>query len=95
MNHKKDFPLSSLPDSLYEAVRLFIINVSIRSLRDRRTEHNSMLIHASRFTAVHQKLAARAERYKDGIKRQINAYGKLPDAVEQSSHIKDLKGLLI
>lgn len=91
LNHKKDFPLSSLPDSLYEAVRLFIINISIRRLWGQANSHNSMLIHASRFTAVHQKLAARAERYKDSIKRQINAYGKLPDALEQSSHIKDLK----
>ena len=90
LNHKKDFPLSSLPDSLYEALRLFILNVAIRRLRGQTDKHNSMLIHASRFTAVHQKLAARAERYIDSIKKQINAYGKLSDALEQSSHIKDL-----
>ena len=33
LNHKKDSPLPSLPESLYEAMRLFVINVAVRKLR--------------------------------------------------------------
>ena len=94
LTHKKDFALPSLPESLYEAMRLFVINVSIRKLRGQGHQHNSMLIHASRFTDLHKKLAAHAKRYVEALKKDINAFGKLPDAVNHSSRIADLKETL-
>ncbi|MFZ6664855.1 Z1 domain-containing protein [Peijinzhouia sedimentorum] len=48
--HKKDDQLpSSLPDSLKQAIRCFIITCAIRRLRGQTTVHNSMLVHVSRF----------------------------------------------
>lgn len=94
LNHKKDFPLPSLPESLYEAMRLFVINIAVRKLRGQGHQHNSMLIHASRFTDLHKKLAAHAGRYIEKLKKDINAFGKLSDAVNHSNRIKDLKETL-
>jgi hypothetical protein len=94
LNHKKEFPISKLPESLYEAVRLFLLNVAIRKKRGQGQQHNSMLIHISRFTAIHQKIAFLIERYLFEIRKDINSFGKLPDAERHSKHIKDLKETL-
>ncbi len=47
---KKDDQLpSSLPESLKRAIRCFIITCAIRRLRGQTKDHNSMLVHVSRF----------------------------------------------
>jgi hypothetical protein len=90
-SHKKDFTLHTLPHSLLEAIRLFVLNIAIRNLRGQRGKHNSMLIHATRFTDVHRLLAAHAEEYLTTIKKEISAYAGLPDALDQSDILKYIK----
>ncbi|MCH8034843.1 MAG: Z1 domain-containing protein [Bacteroidetes bacterium] len=92
--HKKDFSLPSIPQSLYDAIRLFLLNIAIRALRGQKEKHNSMLVHVTRFTMVHQKTAAHIEIYVSKIKKEINAYCKLPDAEKYSKTMKDLKATL-
>lgn len=94
LNHKKDFPLQELPESLYEAVRLFLINIAIRQIRGQANQHNSMLIHISRFTLIHQKTASLIERYLFEIKKDIVSFGKLSDAERHSEHIRKIKETL-
>jgi len=89
--HKKDFELLSIPESLYEAMRVFIINIAIRYLRKDSDKHNSMLIHATRFTAVHQRFYFHVENYIEEIKKDILAYALLDNASSQSKLIQDLK----
>ena len=89
--HKKDFELLSIPESLYEAMRVFIINIAIRALRGQGNAHNSMLIHATRFTAVHQKFYFHVEDYVESIKNDIFSYALLDNASAQSRLIQDLK----
>ncbi|CAA6803836.1 MAG: Endonuclease [uncultured Sulfurovum sp.] len=89
--HKKDFELLSIPESLYEAMRVFVLNVAIRKLRGQGDKHNSMLIHATRFTAVHQKFYFHVDNYIESLKSNIIAYGSLPNPSEQSSLIQSLK----
>ena len=89
--HKKDFPLLSIPESLFEAMRVFILNIAIRFLRNEETKHNSMLIHATRFTLVHQKFALHAESFIEKLKIDIDAYSKLPNATELSNLINEMK----
>lgn len=89
--HKKEFELPSIPQSLYEAVRIFILNIAIRSLRGQQDKHNSMLIHVTRFTNVHKKVAIHIEDYISEIKKEVNSYGKLHDAEKLSSIIKDFR----
>jgi len=89
--HKKDFSLLYVPESLYDAMRVFILNISIRNLRGQVNEHNSMLIHATRFTDVHKKLASHVEDFISKVKIDVTSYGNLPDAIIYSDLIKDLK----
>ena len=89
--HKKDFPLPSIPESLYDSIRVFILNIAIRTLRGQKDKHNSMLIHVTRFTNVHQRVALHVENYIETIKKEINAYGHLPNSVNLSRSIHDLK----
>jgi len=90
-NHKKDFKLPVIPLSLYDAIRVFILNIAIRNLRGQDNKHNSMLIHATRFTDVHKKFALHIEDYVEKIKADIGAYGKLENTMMYSSLIEDLK----
>jgi hypothetical protein len=89
--HKKDHKLNKLPESLEDAIRHFILNISIRDLRGQSRKHNSMLIHASRFTNVHMGIANRVEVYLDQLKNEIKTYGMLPDPTTQSEHISQIK----
>jgi hypothetical protein len=88
--HKKDHDLRGLPESLNEAIRIFILNISVRSLRGYSKSHNSMLIHATRFTDMHKKIAILVTTYLEENQKDLVAYGKLPNANFQSDYIKDL-----
>jgi hypothetical protein len=89
-SHKKDFFLEYLPENLLDAIRLFLINIAIRRLRGQGDKHNSMLIHATRFTDVHRNLATLAEEYLTLIKKDIVAYASLPDADGQSVLLREI-----
>lgn len=89
--HKKDFDLYVIPESLYEAMRVFIINISIRNLRKQGDSHNSMLIHATRFTDVHKKFAAHVENYIGKTRKETEVFSKLHNAIELSKPIKLIK----
>lgn len=51
-SHKKDLAPTSMPDSLKQALRAFILTCAARSARGQEKVHNSMLVHVTRFTAV-------------------------------------------
>ncbi|CAM4047687.1 endonuclease [Bacillus luti] len=92
IKHKKDYDmeLKQLPDSLYDAVRLFIINIAIRNLRN-QNKHNSMLIHISRFTGVHIKVKNLVASYFEDLKSKIKAFGNLDNPYQYSRDLKAMK----
>ncbi len=94
VKHKKDFALPTIPKSLHEAIRVFLLNIATRDLRGQGNEHNSMLVHATRFTSIHEKLALHVRQYLEKITVEIKAYGKLPNANQQSNLIQDLEKTL-
>ncbi|WP_152017760.1 Z1 domain-containing protein [Aliarcobacter butzleri] len=94
-NHKKDDDLTTLPNSLYEAISIYILNISIRYLRKQGNKHNSMLIHISRFSDMHSKIAFLVNSHLQIIKADIKSYGKLQNAETQSLIIKKLHDLYI
>ena len=55
--HKKDLVVDNLPESMKEAIRAFIIVCAARAARGTTREHNSMLIHVTRFVNVQTKIA--------------------------------------
>ncbi len=91
LNHKKETELGLLPESMYEAIRLFIINVAIRSIRGQGRNHNSMLIHASRFTNLHEQIAIIINDYQRQLESDFSNFGMLDTPESQSSHIKATK----
>jgi len=62
---------SGLPDTLKRAIRCFILTCAIRRLRGHEKEHNSMLVHVTRFVTwqnhIRELVAAVFEHYKMGI----------------------------
>jgi hypothetical protein len=89
-NHKKDYELNTLPDSLYEAINLYVLNIAIRHLRNQGNKHNSMLIHISRFSDMHSKIAFLVNNQLQLIKADVKSYGKLPNAKVQSVIIQNI-----
>ncbi|MGD6900458.1 Z1 domain-containing protein [Bacillus infantis] len=92
IKHKKDYAteLRMLPESLKDAMRLFLVNIAIRNLRKQK-RHNSMLIHVSRFTNVHIKVKKLVEEYFETLKQHIKTYGAIAKATENSIHLRELK----
>jgi hypothetical protein len=73
-----DFP-KILPDSLKVAVKCFVLSLAIRESRipimiksDLYQEHNTMLVHISRFTFWQNKTKKLIEEYTEEIKSKIN-----------------------
>lgn len=88
--HNKDLEVNSIPDSLKEAIQVFLLNIAVRNLRGYANSHNSMLVHATRFTAVHQKIALAITKYLGEVQEDVIAFGKLLDARKQSDYISAL-----
>ena len=58
-----------IPPSLEDAIITFLINIGIKSLRSDEIQHNSMLIHVSRFVSVQNTVI---KKIKDYIKNLNN-----------------------
>jgi hypothetical protein len=70
--HKKNDQLpSALPDTLKRAIRCFILTCAIRRLRGQIKEHNSMLVHVTRYITwqnhIRELVVKVFEHYKLGI----------------------------
>ena len=75
IKHKIDHDVDSLPESLREAVRAFVLVKSIRLSRGQTLEHNSMLVNASRFTRVQDLIRNRIHDYLLDMQSTIRVQG--------------------
>ncbi|WP_371055782.1 Z1 domain-containing protein [Rhodosalinus sp. K401] len=75
IKHKIDHELDALPSSLKRALRTFLLARTIRNLRGQKAAHCSMLVNASRFTAVQGRLRNRLHEALERIQNsaRINA----------------------
>ena len=74
--HKKDFVPGPLPESLRRALKSFVLTIASRRARGHKGNHNSMLVHVTRYVAVqgrvHEQLLDELQsmrnrlRYGDG-----------------------------
>ena len=78
IKHQRDIVLSSIPPSLTDAVRTFILGRAIRLARGHERQHCSMLVNASRFMNVQRQLRNEIHAQLDGIQRSIRVNGALP-----------------
>ena len=56
-SHRAGLRLDALPGSLREALRAFILTCAARSARGGGAQHNSMLVHVTRFVGVQSSIA--------------------------------------
>ncbi|WP_223480898.1 MULTISPECIES: Z1 domain-containing protein [unclassified Pseudomonas] len=61
-----------IPPSLEEAIDSFLLTCAARSARGQCTEHNSMLVHVSRFVDVHEEVHRQVERYLHTVRAMIS-----------------------
>ena len=87
LKHKKDDAIHELPKSLLEAIRWFLISVTIRNLRGQTDKDKTMLIHISRFTNKHIEIADLVDDYIGKLRNDFKTYASIQD----SWSTKDLK----
>lgn len=89
--HKKDLEIVRLPDSLKEAVRVFVLACAIRSTRGQQSEHMSMLVNVSVFKDVQRRLANMVFNYVTEIRDAVRAnVGRGPQASIRNGVIGEL-----
>ncbi len=76
--HKIDHVVTALPNSLYEAVRVFLVARAIRLARGQDRAHNSMLVNVSRFVAVQQQLRNEIQSFIERVSASIRVNGARP-----------------
>jgi Z1 domain len=63
-NHKSSYtPPDDLPDSLRRAIDSFLLTCAARRARGQVAEHNSMLVHVTRFTAVQNRVREQVDEH--------------------------------
>ena len=72
--HRKDLEVKELPPSLYEALNYFLLANAARDIRGDTKTHRTMLIHVSRFTAVHRQIYNLVIGWLDRVKKALDAY---------------------
>ena len=87
--HKSDQVVPELPASLREAMRAFILTCAARAARGDGTQHNSMLIHVTRFVDVQSQVAELVGLVLRDLQNRIR-YG---DGESPTSIVDELRGM--
>ena len=85
VNHKKDFTPGPLPDSLTEAIRVFVVACAARTARGQEKWHKSMLVHVTRYTNVQEQVAEMISAELKRIRERLEiGDGASPDNLRDS-----------
>ena len=88
--HKSyDDPSPFLPASLKEALHSFVLTCAARAARGQQHEHNSMLIHVTRFVAVQRKVTEQVKEELQTIQHRLQ-YGDGSSASQIVSELEEL-----
>ena len=77
--HKINHAVTALPESLREAIRVFIVARAIRLMRGRRQSHNSMLVNVSRFMNVQRQVRNETHSFVEQIRASVRVNGDMPE----------------
>lgn len=80
--HKKDHPVSTIPNSMVRAIKSFVLASAVRRKRETRNPHNTMLIHVTRFTDVQDKVKMLVQEEVKKLKGRITSSDPLEDLEE-------------
>ncbi len=83
-SHAIDHMVTGLPESLEEAIRVFVLARAIRLARGQNRSHNSMLVNVSRFVAVQQQVRNEIQAFVDRMasSARINGARSVREALE-------------
>ena len=70
--------VTGLPESLEEAVRVFVLARATRLARGQHRSHNSMLVNVSRFVAVQQQVRNEIQAFAERISSSVRINGARP-----------------
>ncbi len=90
-SHKIDHPVTELPGSLREAVRVFIVARAIRLVRGQSQAHNSMLVNVSRFVNVQRQVRNEIHSLVEQIRSSVRVSGDKP--IDHAARDPELAGL--
>ena len=77
LNHKIDFVVDKLSESLKKAINEFLLVNVIRDLRGDTTAHRSMLVNISRFVKVQKQFGDIILDYVEDIKKSVKLFSKI------------------
>lgn len=72
--HDKTLLIDKLPNSLHEALDVFMLSCAVRDLRDEKLKHRSMLVNVTRFTDVQGHVAKILKSVFEDRKEFIKQY---------------------
>ena len=78
MSHRIDHRVTALPDSLRDAVRVFLVARSVRLARGQILTHSSMLVNVSRFVAVQRQVRNEIHVLVDQVSASVRVNGAKP-----------------
>ncbi|PLW73002.1 endonuclease [Streptomyces sp. SCUT-3] len=83
--HKSDYrPTGNLPDSLVDAIHSFVLACATRRARGQEYEHNSMLVHVTRFTNVQHHVTEQVDDYVRMMRHSLqDRYGTSSEQVRK------------
>lgn len=77
--HKQDIVLHGLPESLYSALRYFLLANVVRDIKGDLTAHRSMLVNVSRYTKVQEQISKLIVEWLYEVQRDVRNYCKLDE----------------
>lgn len=93
IRHKIEHDLVSVPPSMIEALRAFLVARTIRDLRGQSDQHASMLVNASRFTRVQGLIRNRLQEALDTIRDSIRVNASLGEQGIRDPEIAALRDI--
>ena len=91
LKHRIDHRVTELPETLEEAVRVFVVARAIRLARGHVGRHNSMLVNVSRFVAVQGQIRNEIHALVGRIRSSARVNGARPPA--QATHDPEIAAL--
>jgi len=93
--HKKDLEVQEIPESLKDAMGVFMLSCAIRDLRGEPLRHRSMLVNVSRFTDVQQRIADVVKNVRYELIEDVKQYAADDDLWRRRPTIVRLHELFI
>ena len=74
---------NALPESLEDAVMVFLIAAALRGIRGKPKAHNSMLVHVSRFKSVQKRVSGQIDQFRYELKGEFDGISNSRQLVER------------